>query len=290
MFALFGFFIICFSIITGFMMNGGNILVLLQPFELLIVLGSSIGIFFISNPYFMIQRVLGEIKTIFRKHLYTKEEYIEALVFCFYFFKFAKSKSPAVLEFHIENPHKSPLFRYFRSIHTNEVLKTFLCDYMRVWLIDANATEIERILDEDIQTRYKDMTELVYSIQRIADAAPALGIIGAVLGVINAMSSLGADPAVLARRIAGALMGTFLGVFISYCIVSPFGFLVERHNDDRLKFLEMLRAGIVAYARGNQPDIIIEFMRQSIPHTFRPSFLDLEKAIYKHKGNLVYDK
>ncbi|MBS0236297.1 MAG: flagellar motor stator protein MotA [Proteobacteria bacterium] len=281
---IFGFILLIVSIIAGFVGGGGNLLVLLQPFEILIVCGSALAVFIISNPSSVRKQVWRKLGRSMTHPATTREDYLETLNFLFHFMRFMKSNTAAMVERHIETPMNSSIFRTFPGIAANKSAVVFFCDYIRTITMGCdNPYELERIMDEDLQTRYRDLQDVNYSIHRIADALPALGIIGAVLGVINAMSAISADPKILAQRIAAALIGTFVGVFFSYCIISPLGFCVDKHGRDELRLLECIKASIIAYVRGQPPIIAVECARQSIPGPHKPSFIEVERAIKKKK-------
>lgn len=264
--------------------GGGNILVLMQPFEILIVCGSAFGVFMISNPKRLRKQIAKHMKQAFVSRASSHEEYKEMLVFMFYFLRFIKSSTPMIIEKHIESPRSSNFFAHFSRIQQKDHVLTFVCDYIRLIIMGCeNPYEIERMIDEDLQSRYHEIHESAYALHRIADALPALGIIGAVLGVINAMSALNAEPAVLAHKIAAALIGTFLGVFLSYCIISPLCFSMEKYAKDEMRFLESIKSAILTFARGQPPIISVESARQAMPTDLKPSFVELERAIRKYK-------
>ncbi len=284
MFFILGFTVLLASIFLGFIGGGGNIWVMVQPFEILIVCGSACGIFVISNPPTLQKQIWHNLKKTTKSGPYTAKDYLETLTFLFYFLRFVRSNSALSVEKHIENPNTSHLFRSFPRIASNKAVVIFICDYMRVVTMGCdNVYELERMIDEDLQVRHRDLQESTYALSRIADALPALGIIGAVLGVINAMSAINSEPVVLAYRIAAALMGTFLGVFLSYGIISPLGFCIEKYGKDELRLMECIKCGIISFIRGQPPMIAVEFARQSIPLHFKPSFIEVERVIKKSK-------
>ncbi|MDF3047073.1 MAG: flagellar motor protein MotA [Candidatus Midichloriaceae bacterium] len=278
-----GSLIIVGSIVLGFIAEGGNILVLYQPYAAVIILGSAFGILIISNPQSILKSMWLLIKRLRLGTPYKKFDYLNLLIFMFFFFKYAKTKGIIAIEYDIENPNKSLIFNEFPEILKNKEAVTFFCDYMRLLVIGFDKSyELENLMQDQIAIRRNHNAEISSALFKIADALPALGIIAAVLGVINAMASINAEPAVLGHKIAAALIGTFIGVAVSYCAVTPLGSYMEKFSNDESKFLECIKAGFISYVNGTQPAIAIEFARQTVPINLKPSFLEVEKAIENH--------
>jgi chemotaxis protein MotA len=275
------------SLLIGFLGSGGNGYILFQPFELLIILGTAAGSFIISNPLNLIQSIYKNLPKIGKKSAHNKEDYLELMVFLFNFFKFARTHPIIDIESHIEYPEKSELFTNFDKIFNNKPAITFICDYMRMQVLGFdNAFEMEQMMDEDITQKRNSCNDISYSIQHLGDALPALGILAAVLGIINAMGAISSDAVILGHKIAGALIGTFLGIFFSYAIVTPIGIYLGKFMADEIKFLECMKVGILAHVKGYPPTIAIEFARQAIPVEMKPSFDEIEESIrvYMIKG------
>lgn len=278
-----GIMVVLLSLIVGFIGTGGNVLILFQPFEILIITGTAIGSYMLSNPSSLLKNVFQHLPKITRGTTHQRENYLELLVFLFSLFKFAKTHPIMELEFHIETPHKSHLFKKFSSILQNQVTLIFICDYMRMFILGFdNPYELEQMMDDDLNMRKMDAHDVSLSLQRLGDTLPALGILAAVLGVINAMASINAEPHILGAKIAGALIGTFLGIFFSYCIVMPVGVFLGKFLIDEVKFLECIKVAIISYAKGHPPTISVEFARQNIPQQFKPTFEELESTIKKY--------
>jgi len=147
----------------------------------------------------------------------------------------------------------------------------------------SNTYELSNLIEDQIQIRKSYTHEMAGALYKLGDTLPALGIIAAVLGVINAMSSIDAAPEVLGHKIGAALIGTFIGVTASYCIVNPLGSYIEKFSNDESKYLECIKAGFVSYMNGNSPAIAVEFARQNVPSNIKPTFLEVENAIEAHK-------
>jgi chemotaxis protein MotA len=280
-----GMLIVLLSIIGGYIAEGGNLFVLFQPFAALIIMGSALGIFIISNPQSLLRSIWKNLPKIFRSSPYSRWDYIELLVFMFSIFRFARSNSILALEEHIENPYKSSLFKQYPKILAHREAVVFFCDYMRMLVLGYDNTyELENMMQEQINARKEYSLEISNALYRIADTLPALGILAAVLGVINAMGSIDAPADVLGHKIGAALIGTFFGVAISYCVFSPIASNLQKYGADEAKFLECIKAGFIAHSRGNPPSISVEFARQVIAVNLKPSFNEVEQAIENRKA------
>lgn len=268
------------SLLIGFLGSGGNGYILFQPFELLIILGTATGSFIISNPLNLIKSIYKNLPKVVKKSAHNKADYLELMVFLFNFFKFARTHPIKDIESHIDYPEKSQIFMSFDKISNNKPAITFMCDYIRIQVLGLdNALEMEQMMDEDITQKRNLCNDISHSIQHLGDAFPALGILAAVLGMISAMGTISSDAAALGYKIAGALIGTFLGIFFSYAIVTPIGIYLSKFMADEIKFLECMKAGILAHVKGYPPTISIEFARQAIPVEMKPSFDEIEECI-----------
>ena len=279
-----GSFIIIFSIIFGFLAEGGNIIVLFQPYAALIILGSAVGILLLSNPKSLLKSIFQTIRRLNKGLPYNKDEYLALLTFMFHFFKYARNRNPIEVENDIEQPYNSVIFKEFPILLSNREALIFFCDYMRMITLGYNnAYELNNLIEEQIQIRKNYTHEMAGALYKLGDALPALGIIAAVLGVINAMSSINDAPDILGHKIGAALIGTFIGVAAAYCIVNPLGSYLEKFSNDESKYLECIKAGFIAHMNGNSPAISIEFARQNVPSNIKPTFLEVEAAIESHK-------
>lgn len=282
---LIGSLIILGSILVGFLLEGGSLIALAQPYALLIIMGTAFGVLILSSPKSELKNMWKALQLIMHGHQHDKQDYKDLLGFMYYFFRYAKTHSLQEVEMHIENPHKSSLFQEFPSLFKSREAIIFFCDYMRMIVTGYdNSFELENLADQQIYVAKTNNNELTSALYKLADATPAIGILAAVLGVINAMSSIDQDAAVLGPKIASALLGTFIGVAVSYCMIAPLASYIEKFYSNEYKFLECIKAGFVAYARGNPPSICIEFARQVIPNHLKPSFVELELVIENLKA------
>ncbi len=272
------------SVLLGYLIVGGHLAVLNQPAEFIIILGSAVGSFIISNSGKTLSHI-GNALTIARKGAtYTQEDYLDSLLLQFTIFKLARRKGMLSLESHIDNPDESPIFQQFPRFIKNIRAVNFLCDYIRIMTMGCeNPYQIETLIDQELDELENQNIHISGAIQNLADATPALGIVAAVLGVIHTMGSIDQPPAILGRLIGGALVGTFLGVLVSYGFVGPVAnSLKEAHAADK-GYLMVIRAGLLAYLNGQAPIIAVEFARKNIDPFLRPSFSELEKATQEIK-------
>jgi len=264
----------------GYMAMGGKIYVLWQPFEVVIIVGSAIGAYVIGNSGPVLKGTLGAIKASMRGPAYKKESYVELLGVLYQVFKLAKTKGNLALEQHIENPGESSLFQQFPNFSQNESALNFLCDYLRMITLGAeNPMELETLMDEEIETHHHEHTQIASAIQTMADGMPALGIVAAVLGVIKTMGSISEPPEVLGKLIGGALVGTFLGVWLSYGFLAPIATKAMATYDAEAKYLQCIKAGLLAHLHGSAPAVSVEFARKALLSHDRPSFYELEEAV-----------
>jgi len=274
-----GIVIIFGSVIGGFLLQGGEIQVLIQPFEALIILGAAAGAFIIGNTGPVLKQSLGVAKSLFRGPRFNKAAYLELLGMQFSLFKLVQSKGVLALEAHIENPKESSIFQRFPTFASNHHAVEFVCDYMRmVTLGTNNVHEMEALMDEELETHHQENARLVNAFQALADGTPALGIVAAVLGVIHTMGSISEPPAVLGHMIGGALVGTFLGVFCAYGFFAPIAQSLRNINEAEDKYFLSLKVGLLAHISGYPPVMAIEFARKALMSEDRPTFLEVDEA------------
>jgi chemotaxis protein MotA len=263
----------------GYYLNGGHLHVLWQPFEFVIIFGSACMAYLVANSKHTVKQTFTDIKMIYKKDKYGKAEYIELLGALFAIFKTARQKGWLALERHIENPEESDLFKKFPSFYENHHAITFLCDYLRLISLGAEKPhEVEALMDQEIDTEVAERSHTSHAVQTMADGMPALGIVAAVLGVIHTMGSITEPPAVLGHLIGGALVGTFLGVFLSYGFVAPIASAIKDRADTEIKYYLCIKTCVLAFLQGAAPQVAIEFGRKILIHDVQPTFLEVEEA------------
>ena len=280
MLLIIGSIVVIATVFGGYAAGGGHLGVLWQPFEIIIIIGSAIGAFIVGNPMSVVKKLAGAIGTALKGSKYKKDDYIELLSMQFQVFKLAKAKGMLALEAHVENPDESDLFAQFPGFHANHHALTFLCDYLRMFTLGTETPhEMEALMDEEIETHHQEMHQVAAAVQSTADALPALGIVAAVLGVIHTMGSITEPPEVLGHLIGGALVGTFLGIFVAYGFVGPIATTLNATYDAETKYFQCLKAGLLAYLNGYAPAICVEFARKALLSHVRPSFYEVEEAV-----------
>jgi chemotaxis protein MotA len=280
MLVIIGSVIVIACVVGGYVANGGHLAVLWQPFEVIIIVGAAIGGFVTSNrrPVLMATgtAVLGLLKG--EKH--DKAAYLELLSLMYSIFKLAKTKGALALEAHVENPEESALFAQFPVFMSQHHAVVFLCDYLRLLTLGSdNHHEMETLIDEELDTHHEENSAVASAIQTVADGLPALGIVAAVLGVIHTMGSITEPPAVLGHLIGGALVGTFMGVLLSYGFVGPIAAAVRARGDAEERYFLCMKAAILAYMQGYAPSVAVEFARKALNTDVRPTFYEVEEAV-----------
>lgn len=258
---------------------GGKLAVLNQPFELVIILGTAIMAFLIANSIPIVKHSIKDWLCIYKKPKYGKNEYLELLSMLYTVFRMARTKGWLALEQHIEDPKNSEIFQQFPNFYKEERAMTFFTDYLRIISLGSdNPYELEALMDEELDTITEERNHTAHAVQTMADALPALGIVAAVLGVIKTMASITEPPEVLGALIGGALVGTFLGVWLSYGWVGPMANAIKERNDAEMKYIHCIKVCTMAYLQGAAPQVAVEFGRKILLHETQPSFNEVEEA------------
>ena len=265
----------------GYMLQGGHMEVLAKaaPLELVIMGGTVAGGFIIANPSVVIKRTLRALGMLLKKPKYSKAAYIEVLCMQYQVFKLAKTKGLLTLEQHIEHPHESTLFAQFPGFQHNHHAVTFFCDYLRLITLGSDKPyELEALMDEELAVHHAEDNGMVTAVTNIADGLPAIGIVAAVLGVIHTMGSITEPPEVLGRLIGGALVGTFMGVWLAYGYFGPMANSLRAILEAESKYMSCLKLGLLAHLQGFAPSISIEYARKTLLSEVRPTFIEVEEA------------
>jgi chemotaxis protein MotA len=276
-----GIIVIMGSVLGGYVLHHGNLKVLYQPTEYLIIGGAAIGACIISNPVSVLKGMLSSFKCVLKTgFVFTKKDYIELLLFMYDIFKFMKTKGMLEIESHIENPHDSDLFKKYPSVHHNHHATDFVCDYIRMMTMGVdNKYYLEDMMDRELEAHHVEKHTISTAMVTFGDSFPAIGIVAAVLGVIITMGSISEPPEILGGLIGAALVGTFLGILISYCFVCPMGQMMEKYFNEEHKYYETIKVGLLAHVAGNAPAVSVESARKMIPSGVMPSFKELETAM-----------
>lgn len=284
MFVLIGLFIVTASVIVGFLMEHGNLSVLVQPAELVIIFGSSIGAFIVASPPKVAVAVLKKLITIGTAKSPNKVQYLELLSLLYQLFSKIRKEGLISMEADIENPASSPIFNQYKTLMANTNLINFIADNLKI-IISTNVLphEIENLMELEIETHYHDAMVPSKSVNKVADALPGLGIVAAVLGVVLTMGKIDQPPSVLGASIGAALVGTLLGVLMCYGFVGPLATNLGYRAKDDIVFFQIIRVALVAFIGGSPPQMAVEFGRRAIPGKEKPSFNELEDEVRGNK-------
>jgi len=264
----------------GYLAAGGHVVVLWQPFEILIIFGSACGAYIIGNPASVIKSTGHALGAALKGSKYKKENYVELFSVLYQVLKLAKTKGNLGLEQHVENPDESSIFKEFPSFASNNTALVFLCDYLRLLTLGCeDPHEMENLMDEELETHHHEHDHVAHAIQNMADGMPALGIVAAVLGVIHTMGSITEPPEVLGHLIGGALVGTFMGVWLSYGFLAPIAAKAGSTFAAEHKYLLCIKAAILAHMHGSPPAVSVEFARKALLSNDRPTFYEVEDAV-----------
>lgn len=280
MFIIIGIAIVVVSLVVGFTMAGGNLLVLLQWSEFLIIGGAAIGSMVISAPLSVIKKVIAAVpKAIGHKHE-TKKDYLELLKSFYELFLVSQRDGLLAIEKHIENPEESEVLSTNKKLLKNKVAMTYFTDTLKVMLSGGVPPhEIESLMETEIETFELESKPVPHLVAKTGDALPGLGIVAAVLGIIVTMGSINEGAEAVGHHVAAALVGTFLGVLLSYGFMNPLASNLEHMLENEVRYLETIKSAVVAYAKGNPPIVAVEIARRTIYSDERPSFSELENYL-----------
>lgn len=287
MFVIIGYVVVLLAVFGGYALAGGKFAVIVHaaPHEFIVIAGAALGAFFVGNSGKVLKATVSTIPKLFKGSKYTKARYMELLALLYDILQKARKEGLMSIEADVEEPENSPLFASYPNIQKDHHLVEFITDYLRMMVSgNLNAHEIESLMDSEIETHHQEEHAPMSAIQKVGDALPAFGIVAAVLGVVKTMASVGQPPAVLGQLIAGALVGTFLGILMSYGFVSPLAALLEQKSDESHKELVCVKTTLLASMQGYAPAIAVEFGRKVLFSTERPTFAELEEAVKQKKA------
>ncbi|NLT50037.1 MAG: flagellar motor stator protein MotA [Ignavibacteria bacterium] len=280
MFILIGAAVVAVSLVVGFSMAGGNLITLIQISEFVTIGGAAIGSLLIMAPKETLIKLVGSIpKAIKAKHA-SKDDTLKLLKVLYDLFLVAQRDGLLAIEKHIENPNESEIFSSNATLISNKTAITYLCDTLKVMLSGGVPPhEVEALMDVEIETFEAEQKPSAHLLAKVGDAFPGLGIVAAVLGIIVTMGSINDGAEAVGHHVAAALVGTFLGVLLSYGFVNPLATNIEHMIEDEVRYLETIKACVVAYAKGNPPIVAVEIGRRTIYSGSRPSFSELENYL-----------
>jgi len=272
-----GLVIVLGSVVGGYLMAGGNLLVLNQPSEFIVIGGAAIGSLVISTPAAVLKAIVAQIKAAMGSG-FAKADYVDLLSLLYLVFKQVQQSGVMSLEAHFEDPSKSPILsRYPKFLSRHEAVD-FLADSAKVIIVGGIAAhDLEALMDEDLKVHHDEALRPSAVLTKIGDALPGLGIVAAVLGVVITMGHIDGPVEEIGHHVGAALIGTFLGILLSYGVVQPIAQSLEQRVGDDQYYCLCIKAGLLAVYKGNPPAIAVEFARRVLPHTVRPSFNETEQ-------------
>ena len=279
MFAIIGILVVVGAIIGGYLMEHGQLAVLVQPAELVIIGGAALGTLLIANPLPIVIKIFKGLIGVLKGSPYTKAYYLETLKMLNDLFMTARKNGMVKLEEDVENPDKSQVFsKYPKFLHNHHAVH-FVCDTLRMAISGGvQPFDLDQMMEMDMEVHHHEAGQPVSALSTVADALPGLGIVAAVLGVVITMGALGGPPEEIGHKVAAALVGTFLGILMCYGFLGPLAGFLTKMNDCDMDYLRCLRQGVISFVKGSAPALAIEFARRSIPHDVRPSFKETEAA------------
>lgn len=279
MFAIAGILVVFAAVIGGFLMEHGNIKVLIQPSELLIIGGAAAGTILTANPLPVLKSIASGFSAVFGNSKYDKMFYQAILKQMYDMMQKARKKGLTDLEADVEKPEKSPLFKTW-----DHHLRDFICDTLRMAMTGGPTPfELDQVMELDMEIHHHYANLPVSALTTTADSLPGLGIVAAVLGVVITMGALGGPPEEIGHKVAAALVGTFLGILLCYGVLGPMAARMGKAAEEEGHFYHAVRVALIAFLKGTSPSMAVEFGRRAVPAHVRPSFIELENAC-KNRG------
>jgi chemotaxis protein MotA len=279
MFAIIGIVVVFGAIVAGYLMEKGNLLVLMQPAELIIIGGAALGTLLIANPIHVIKAMAGGVLSVLKPSPFGKARYLDTLKMMFEFLNKIRKEGLLSVENDVEKPQESLIFRKYPAFLKDRHVMDFVCDTLRMAITGGvEPFDMDQMMERDMEIIHHCASAPISSLTTVADALPGLGIVAAVLGVVITMGSIGGPPEEVGRKVAAALVGTFLGILLCYGLVGPLSANMSKGAEQHNEYLQVLRVLILSFLKGNAPIIAIEMARRAIPEYVRPSFIEMEKV------------
>jgi chemotaxis protein MotA len=278
MLVIVGFVIVIVGVLGGYVMAGGALGVLNQPSEFVVIGGAAIGSLLVSTPARVITATLMQVKDALAGAGAARKDYVDLLSLLFQLFKVVQQSGAMALESHFENPKDSPVLSRYPKFLARHHAVDFLADSAKVIIIGGiSPHDLEALMDEDLNVHHETALRPSQALAKLGDALPGLGIVAAVLGIVITMGHVDGDPSEIGHHVGAALVGTFLGILLSYGFCQPLSSNLESRVADDGYYCLCIKAGLLALYKGNPPAIAIEFARRVLPHHVRPSFEETEK-------------
>jgi chemotaxis protein MotA len=280
MFVIIGIVVVIGAIVGGYLMEHGNLKVLIQPAELIIIGGAAIGTVLIANPLHILKQLVGAIIGALKGSPYGKQKYLESMKMLFELFSRARKEGLMALEADSDNPEQSPVLSKYPAFLKDHHVLHFVCDTVRMAAGGGiEPFDVDQMMELDMEVHHHGAGLPVAALSTMADALPGLGIVAAVLGVVITMGAIGGPPEEIGHKVAAALVGTFLGILLCYGFLGPVAANMAKNTDEEHAYYHVLRVIIVSFIKGSPPSIAVEFGRRAIPGHLRPSFQEAEKYL-----------
>lgn len=277
MLSIIGLLVVFGAVIGGYLVEEGPLMVLVQPAELLIIAGAMVGIILVSTPGAVLTRMVGGLKGVFTAKRADKKAYLDLFAMLFELFTSARREGLMKIENDVEDPKSSAIFARYPSFLHNHHAVDFLCDTLKLLVAGGVAPhELETLLESEIDTHHDESGKPVSALTKVGDALPGIGIVAAVLGIIITMQAVGGPPEVIGHKVAAALVGTFLGILLSYGMVQPLATNIEFLNGYEARYFLCIKECVLAFARGASPLVAVEFGRRVVYSHDRPGYKELE--------------
>jgi chemotaxis protein MotA len=278
MFVIVGILVVLGAVIGGFLMEHGPIRVLMQPSEAIIICGAALGTLLVANPLHTLKGVLSGVLHVLKGSKFTKKRYLGSLKMMYDMFNKIRRDGPNSVENDIEEPAKSKFFSAYPEFAQDHEARDFVCDTMRMVLMGVvEAFDVDQMMEVDMDVLSHETGQSVSALSTVADSLPGLGIVAAVLGVVMTMSALGGPPEEIGKKVAAALVGTFLGILMCYGFVGPISSNLAKLSQEEHEHLHVLRVAMIAFMKGISPLLAVEMARRAIPSHLRPTFPEFEK-------------
>ena len=291
MFAILGILLVFGAVIGGFLMEKGHIEVLIQPAELLIIVGAATGTLLVANPTHILKGIAGGLKGVLTGSKFSKTLYLDTLKMMYQFLNKVRKEGLLSVESDVEKPKESAIFKNYPAFLSDHHAREFLCDTLRMAITGGvEPFDMDQMMELDMEVHHHQATQPIGALSTMADALPGLGIVAAVLGVVITMGALGGPPEEIGHKVAAALVGTFLGILLCYGVAGPLSSNMSKAADDHNSYLHVLRVLLLSFLKGAAPMIAIEMGRRAIPAHVRPTFDEMEKTCKNQTGAIAEAK
>jgi chemotaxis protein MotA len=279
MFAIIGLVVVFGAVVAGFLMEKGQLMVLIQPAEMVTIGGAAIGTLLIANPLHIIKAMVGGVTGVLSGSKFNKTRYLETIKMMYEFLNKVRKEGLIAVEMDVEKPAESEIFKKYPAFLKDHHVQAFVCDTLRMAITGGvEPFDMDQMMELDMEVQHHEATQPIAALTTVADALPGLGIVAAVLGVVITMGALGGPPEEIGKKVAAALVGTFLGILLCYGVVGPLGANMTKNAEGHNEYLHVLRVLMLSFFKGSAPMLAIEVARRAIPAHVRPTFDEMEKA------------